>query len=124
MTEDLMTARASFYRRFAVIGAAAVGHLGIMLSCLALMLIGKTMIGALGLFVVGHVALIGLFAGAWQRLKAEYPSTISAAVSEARGEVSANPFDARRTTAVGAFRVGDRRNEEQIEAVRRSGRAA
>ena len=50
-----MRARQSFYRRFVVIGAASVGHLVIMLTCLALTLVGKELLAAVGLFVIGHV---------------------------------------------------------------------
>jgi hypothetical protein len=113
MNDDLVSARASFYRRFVVIGTAAVGHLAIIMSCLALLLIGKTMLGAVGLFVGGHIVLIPLSVGAWQRLKAEYPSTIPVAEAEARGNVKANaPYATGRTSAAGAFGLREARNTD------------
>jgi hypothetical protein len=65
MTDDLLSARESFYRRFVVIGAAVVGHLLIMLTCLALTLVGKAIFPAVAVFVVGHVVLIAAFHAAW-----------------------------------------------------------
>ena len=61
MTDDLMRPRQSFYRRFVVVGAASVGYLVIMLTCLALTLVGKALVAAASLFVVGHVVLIAAF---------------------------------------------------------------
>ena len=103
MTDDLVAARQSFYRRFVVIGAAAVGHLLIMLICLALTLVGKAIFAAAAAFVVGHGVLIAAFHAAWTRLKEQYPATVPAA--EAGGELEATPpYEQRRTSAVRSFR--------------------
>jgi hypothetical protein len=105
MTDDLLAARESFYRRFVVIGAAAVGHLLIMLICLALTLVGKAIFAAAAVFVLGHGLLTAAFHAAWTRLKEQYPDTVPAAEAEAGGELEATPpYEQRRTSAVRSFR--------------------
>lgn len=104
MADDLMRARESFYRRFVVVATGLVGHLVILLSCLALMLVGKAPLFAVAVFVAAHLVLIGLFLAAWGRLKAVYPDTLPAADLEARGDVVARgPFERRRREVVAAF---------------------
>jgi hypothetical protein len=90
MTDDLLAARQSFYRRFV---------------CLALTLVGKAIFAAAAVFVLGHGLLTAAFHAAWTRLKEQYPDTVPAAEAEAGGEIEATPpYEQRRTSAVRSFR--------------------